>query len=61
MKCPRCGKQIEFVNVYSPCVQRGTLKGKTIVDYTDTEVLQDTTGIECPECCEDIREFVKQT
>ena len=58
MLCPACGKEIDYVGVYSHCTQKGTLGddgvGNVIVSYDDTEV-QDTISINCPECDEDIQ------
>lgn len=59
MKCPECGKELEFVHVYSQCYQRGRLKGDTIVEYDDTEAL-DTQDIECPHCFGSLIGIVKE-
>lgn len=60
MKCPKCGKEITTVNVYSECWQKSTLDGNKIISYGSVEVLE-TTEIECPECHEDIRDSVEET
>lgn len=58
MKCPECGKELEFVHVYSQCYERGELKDDTIVGYYDIEVL-DTQYIECPFCLASLAGVVK--
>jgi len=61
MKCPKCKKEIERVNVYSECRQTAWLKGNKIDTYDSVEeVLDTTTGIECPECGEDIKKYIKE-
>lgn len=59
MKCPHCKKRIDHVFVYSGCVQRGDLEGRKVVAYDDLEILS-TTDIECPECTESIKNYVKE-
>jgi len=61
MKCPKCGKEISWVRVYSECWQAGTLVGRTIAGYGPVHpenVGNDICGIGCPECGEDISESV---
>ena len=60
MKCPKCNKEIEQVNVYSECWQKSTLDGNKINYYGSVEVLE-TIEIECPECHADIRDYVEET
>lgn len=60
MKCPKCGKEISFVGVYSHCIQKGTLNGNKIVDYESPEVT-DTITVNCPECDANIIGFVEET
>jgi uncharacterized protein (UPF0212 family) len=59
MKCPHCGKEISHVFVYSQCVQRGYLKGDTVIEYNETDVLE-TLNIECPECTASLMGVVKE-
>lgn len=49
MKCPYCGEEIDHVNVYSQCCQKGTLEGNNVVEYEYPDVM-DTQDIECSEC-----------
>lgn len=59
-KCPKCNKPIDSVRVYSEAYQIGTLEGLKIVDYGSVEELTETISIECPECSEDIIDFIEQ-
>lgn len=63
MKCPKCTKEIPFVRVYSECWQAGYLEGNKIKEYAPVEqghVLPDISGIECPECGEDISKVIEK-
>lgn len=59
MKCPKCEKEIEEVNVISSCWQKATLRGNKIDEYGSVEDILDTIKIECPECLENISKFVR--
>lgn len=61
MQCPKCGKTIFHVNVYSEYYQKGHLAGDSNVigGYSDGEVLE-VEDIECPECYEAIADFIEE-
>jgi hypothetical protein len=60
MKCPKCGKEISHVHVYSECRQTGLLNGNQISSYGSVENIGDeNTSVECPECLVDIKDFIK--
>ena len=58
MICPKCKKEITCVNVISKAWQIGTLKGNDIADYGPVEEIEETIAVECPECSEDIQQFI---
>lgn len=60
MKCPKCEKKIDFVNVYSQCKQEGELQGNKIVDYSEVKDVLETLGIECPYCGEEIQNHIQE-
>ena len=60
MKCPKCNKEIEYVNVISKCWQKAQLEGNKITNYGSVEEVSDTQFIECPECLEKITKYIKQ-
>ncbi len=49
MICPKCGKEINHVKVYSEAVQNGILEGNRIISY-DEPMVFGASDIECPEC-----------
>ena len=65
MKCPKCKKELEYVNVLSRCWQKGYLKETKddfigeIDDYVFMEITE-TTDLECPECFEYITKFIRE-
>ena len=61
MLCPKCNKEIKYVNVISQCWGKGHLLEDTneITDYA-LEEIEKTLFIECPECQERITEGVKE-
>jgi endogenous inhibitor of DNA gyrase (YacG/DUF329 family) len=59
-KCPECKKPIESVRVYSECYQIAMLDGLKITDYGPLEEITETIAIECPECSQDIINFIEQ-
>ena len=61
MKCPKCKKEITYVNVISTCWQKADIdkKGK-ITEYRTVEDIEDTQFIECPECQAKITKYIKQ-
>ena len=61
MICPQCKAKIKEVNVWSECLQIGTLRGNKITDYGPVETVLDTQDIECPECHFSIMEHVKES
>lgn len=60
MKCPKCGKEIDHVKIYEEQRFYGALEGDEVVDYEFECVIDGFTGIECPECAEDISDYVRQ-
>jgi DNA-directed RNA polymerase subunit RPC12/RpoP len=58
MKCKGCGQEITKVQLYCTCWQIGYLDGNKIIDYV-VEEIEETTGIECPECGTDLTEDVE--
>jgi hypothetical protein len=56
VECPKCHKEITYVNVYSECWQKGFLNENKIINYGNVEVLE-TTEIECPECYASLWDF----
>jgi len=54
MKCPKCGREIDFVWVESTCLQKGYLEGDKVVDYGAIDTIGETVAIYCPECDEKI-------
>ena len=58
MKCPKCKKEIDYVNVYSECVQHGELEGNNIKEYGAVDEILETLDIECPECTASIKDVV---
>jgi len=61
MKCPNCDKELTKIKGYGQCFQEVTIteNGKPI-NYSSPEVLEGDYAYECPECCEDLTEFVKE-
>jgi len=60
MKCQKCKKEIEFVWVISRCQQKGWLKDNKIDEYDSVDEILDTIIIECPECGNDIKKYIKE-
>jgi len=61
MKCPKCDAKIDHVRVYSECYQCGELEeGNKIQSYGPVQKLTETIAIECPECGEDIINYIEQ-
>jgi len=60
MKCPKCDAEIKNVRVYSEAYQVGELKGSKIDGYGPVQELTETIAIECPECGEDIINYIEQ-
>ena len=58
MECPKCKKEIEYVNVISNCWQKAELKGNKIIKYGSVQAVLDTQFIECPECLKEITEYI---
>jgi len=50
---------IKKVNIISQNVTVGTLVGDKVVSYSEEEYIN-TVGIECPECTEDISQWIKE-
>lgn len=60
MKCKGCGREISRVRVYSECWQYGFLEGKKLIEYGSIEGMSDfSSGVECPECHEDLMDDVE--
>lgn len=67
MRCPKCNKEIDYVDVLSEynSEYKGYLKGNKIVEYEMVkmetgEELSELTFIHCPECGEDISDSMKK-
>ena len=65
MKCPKCNKEIDFVDVSSEYGSQctGYLRGNKIIEYETVkketgEELSEQTFIHYPECGEDISDIV---
>jgi hypothetical protein len=60
MNCPKCNQELTKVNVYSQCVQTGTVDpdGK-ITNYGALEILE-TLAIECPKCSTNITTLIEE-
>ncbi len=59
MKCPKCGKELKYVNVYSMCKQKANLQDGKIVEYGKVECDYDVQKIECPHCYESLLDDVE--
>lgn len=59
MKCPDCGREIEYVIVRGSYAQIGLLDGDHIIDYHSTE-LGESEEINCPECDADLNKVAKE-
>ncbi len=60
MKCPVCGKELFWVNIYGECYQHGYLEGNRVVSYGAVKEVLETIAIECPECAADLSEVVEE-
>lgn len=60
MKCPKCNKEIDHVDVFAVCYQKGHLIGNEITGYSSLNI-ESTQNINCPECHEDISTAIKET
>ena len=67
MKCPKCNKEIEHVDIESDYGSSsvGYLKGNKIVEYEMVEgavgdEFSEIISIECPECSKDISDSVEK-
>lgn len=67
MKCPKCKKEIDHVDIISDYGSSsvGYLKGNEIVEYEVIkrrmgEEFSEIISIECPECGEDISDSVEK-
>lgn len=58
-KCPKCKKEIEYVNVVSNCWQKVQLEGNKLIDYGSVQEVLDTQFIECPKCQAKITKYIK--
>ncbi len=58
-KCPKCGAEINHVEVYSRFFQKATLRGNETVDYTSPDFIE-TDYINCPQCGEEITSEIKE-
>jgi len=62
MECPNCHTKLEYVNVYSQCVQKADVDDKGIItDYGFVDEVMETLDIECPRCSKSIRKLIKET
>lgn len=56
--CPKCGKEVEYLHVYTEVRQKFYPDTQTEWgydgDYTDTSHMDEPHDIECPECCESV-------
>jgi uncharacterized protein (UPF0212 family) len=60
MKCPFCKKEINQVIIEAKCWLWGYLKNNKVIDYSSVNEIEQTDKIECPECFEDIKEYVRE-
>ena len=60
MKCPKCDAKIDHVIVYSECYQYGNLEKSKIIDYGSVKERTEIESINCPECGEDIINYIEQ-
>lgn len=67
MRCPKCNKEIDHVDITSDYGSSsvGYLKGNKIVEYEMVvrcmgEEFSEIISIECPECSKDIRDDIKE-
>jgi len=67
MRCPKCNKEIDHVDITSDYGSSsvGYLKGNKIVEYEMIkrrmgEEFSEIVSIECPECSEDISDSVEK-
>jgi len=61
MKCPKCKKEINNVNVIYKCWQKAELLGNKIINYgREIEETLEITKIECPKCHKDISNYVNE-
>jgi len=56
-KCPKCGKEIDFLKDYFPVWQEYNMRinenGEECYEFVDDSIPMDTDEeYECPECCE---------
>ncbi len=59
MKCPKCKKGLENVNVYSEALQIAELNDNSIISYGSVEEIFETLRIECPFCGKEITKLIK--
>ena len=61
MKCPKCKKEIETVNVISECWQKGNVEGNKIIDSGSIEEKLDVVKIEHRDndCWADITDIIE--
>jgi len=60
MKCPKCKKEIDEVNVISECWQKAEIDKGKVFNYGSIEEILETKKVECPECYEDISNYVEE-
>lgn len=58
-RCPECGAVLDAVVVVATCAQMGYVEGGIVVRYGDTEI-DDTIGVECPECECSVEHLVRE-
>ena len=62
MKCPKCNEVIDTVFVISLCSQVvGVKESGVLEDEYDDLSIGDTQEILCPECDENIKDFVQES
>jgi len=65
MICKFCNKEITYVNIVAECHYKGlfgSIHKDTIIDYDDNiDEVFSPDSYNCPECGEDITEFIKDS
>jgi len=60
MKCPRCGKEINKVEIIVQTRLVGKLRGNRIVEQEPLGDVDDSREIKCPECNQEITRFIRR-
>lgn len=60
MKCPRCGKKINKVEIIVQTRLEGKLRGNRIIEQEPLGDVEDSREIKCPECNQEITLFIEE-